>query len=61
MFPEETHVEIVRQIDEAEAKAFTLYRSIARLRLSLQRQWHVLPTGERWTGAKQDEQEASVR
>jgi hypothetical protein len=49
MFPEETHEKIVKQVDEVEADLFRLYRKLMRLRLGLQRQWRVLPNGERWT------------
>jgi hypothetical protein len=53
MFPEETHVKIVRQMDEIECELFRLYRKLERLRLGLQEQWAVMPDGSRWTKAKQ--------
>lgn len=49
MFPEKTHIKIVRRIDEVEADLFRLYRKLERLRLDLQQQWKVLPSGERWS------------
>lgn len=54
MFPEETHQKIVQQIDEVECELFRLYRKLQRLRLGVQRQWHVLPSGEQWTKEKQE-------
>lgn len=44
MFPEETHVKIVKRIDEIEADMYRLYRKLERLRLDLQAQWRVLPS-----------------
>jgi hypothetical protein len=55
MFPEETHVKIVKRIDEMEAEAYGLYRRLERLRLDLQAQWKVLPSGERWSQYTHDE------
>lgn len=55
MFPDERHVKIVKQIDEMEAEAFGLYRRMERLRLGLQEQWKVLPSGERWTKERHEE------
>lgn len=49
MFPEETHVKIVKRIDQLEADAYRLYRQMERLRLELQEQWKVLPDGSRWS------------
>ncbi len=49
MFPDETHLKVIRRIDELEAEVYSMYRKIARFRLGLQRQWRVLPSGERWT------------
>lgn len=49
MFPEETHIKIVKQLDEIEADLFGCYRRLERLRLTLQDQWRVLPTGLCWT------------
>ena len=46
---------IVRQIDDIESEVFTLYHRLARLRLDLQREWRVFPSGEPWTQQKQDE------
>ena len=54
MFPEETHQKIVKQIDDVEADLFRLYRRLARLRMDLQRDWRVLPSGDRWTREAQD-------
>jgi len=54
MFPEETHQAIVKQVDDIEAELLRLYRKLARLRLDLQQQWKVLPSGRRWS---QDEHE----
>lgn len=53
MFPDETHQEIVKRIDALESSAFTLYRQLESLRLELQRQWKVLPSGERWSEQRQ--------
>ena len=61
MFPEEPHIEILKQIDDAESDMYRLYRKVARLRLSLQEQWRVLPTGARWTIEGQTEDEKAVR
>jgi hypothetical protein len=58
MFPEETHQKIVKQIDEIEADMYGLYRKLERLRLGLQRQWHVLPSGDRWSQGAQEKAEA---
>lgn len=60
MFPEETHVKIVKRIDEMESDVFSLYRRLARLRLDLQAQWHVLPSDERWSKDKQEKEEAGI-
>jgi hypothetical protein len=57
MFPEERHVKVVRRIDEMEADIYSLYRKIMRLRLDLQREWHVLPSGARWSEAEQEKSE----
>lgn len=57
MFPEERHVKIIRRIDEIEAELYGLYRRLARLRLDLQREWRVLPSGQRWSEQGQDETE----
>lgn len=46
MFPEETHARIVQRLDEIEADMFRIYRSLERLRLSLQEQWRVSPSDE---------------
>ena len=61
MFPEEPHIEILKQIDDAESDMYRLYRKVARLRLSLQEQWRVLPTGAHWTMERQTEDEKAVR
>ena len=60
MFPEETHQKIVKQIDDIEADIHRCYRSLERLRLDLQRQWRVLPSGERWT-ENHDERHSGAR
>lgn len=60
MFPEETHQKIVKQIDEIEADMYGLYRKLERLRLELQRQWHVLPSGARWSQGAQEKAEAGL-
>jgi hypothetical protein len=49
MFPEETHVKIVKRLDAMEAEVYSLYRKLERLRLDLQSQWRVLPSGQRWS------------
>jgi hypothetical protein len=49
MFPDERYVKILRRIDEIECDLYRQYRRIERLRLDLQREWKVLPNGERWT------------
>jgi hypothetical protein len=59
MFPEETHVKIVKRIDDMEAEMFQLYRRLMRLRLDLQAQWRVLPSGARWSHEKQEEAEVN--
>ena len=61
MFPEETHIEILKHIDDAESNMYRLYREVARLRLRLQEQWRVLPTGAHWTIERQREDEKAVR
>jgi hypothetical protein len=61
MFPQETHQKIVAQMDEIEAELFRLYRKLERLRLSLQREWRVLPSGATWTQAVHNETEHSAR
>jgi hypothetical protein len=40
---------IVKQIDDMEAELYGLYQRLMRLRLDLQAQWRVLPSGNRWT------------
>lgn len=60
MFPDEHHEKIIRRIDAMEAEMFGLYRKMERLRLDLQREWRVLPSGERWTEARHDKSEHSV-
>ena len=60
MFPDETHQKIVKQIDEIEAELHGLYRKLARLRQGLQRQWHVMPSGQRWSLIAQEKDEANV-
>ena len=57
MFPEETHVKILKEIDAIELEMFRLYERLARLRLDLQRQWNSLPSGHRWTEKAQQESE----
>lgn len=52
---------IVKRIDEIEAEMCGLYRSLERLRLDLQAQWRVLPSGERWTHDKHIESAGPVR
>lgn len=59
MFPEETHQKIVQRLDRLEAEIFRTYKSIERVRLDLQRQWRVLPSGERWTEERQQEAETN--
>jgi len=54
MFPYEHYVEIVRRIDTLEADFYRLYRALERLRLDLQREWKVLPSGARWSESGQD-------
>lgn len=49
MFPEETHVKILRRLDAIEAELFGLYRRLEGLRLDLQREWRALPNGARWS------------
>lgn len=49
MFPEETHVKILQQLDELESEVYGVYRKVERLRAGLQRQWKALPSGERWS------------
>lgn len=61
MFPEETHEKILKRIDALEADAFRLYRKAASIRLDLQSQWHVLPTGEPWSLEKQRKAEDEVK
>jgi hypothetical protein len=58
MFPEETHVKIVKQLDDIESEVFRLYRKTERLRLELQRKWRVLPSGQRWSEEAQQKSEA---
>jgi hypothetical protein len=48
MFPDERYVKIVRRIDQLESQLYGTYRALERLRLDLQREWKVLPSGERW-------------
>jgi hypothetical protein len=57
MFPEETHVKIVKRIDDLEAELYRVYRSLERLRLDLQAQWKVLPSGGRFS---EDEHEKTA-
>lgn len=54
MFPEESHVKIVKRIDELEADVYTVYCRLQRLRLDLQAQWRVLPSDDRWTPEKHE-------
>ncbi len=62
MFPEETHQKIVKHVDDLEAELFCLYRKVARLRLGLQRQWQVLPSGPmKWSKEAQEKAESEVR
>ena len=61
MSPEETHIKILKQIDDAEFDMYRLYCKVTRLRLSLQAQWRVLPSGARWTIERQIEDEKAVR
>lgn len=61
MFPEETHVKIVKKLDALEADAYRVYRSMESLRIELQEQWHVLPSGERWTPEKSEATRHSER
>ena len=61
MFPDETHVKILRRIDAIESEMFGLYRKMERLRLDLQRAWKVLPSDERWTEERQNASEHSAR
>jgi hypothetical protein len=60
MFPDERHQVIIRRIDALEADAYRTYRAIERLRLELQREWHVLPSGERWSSQGQAQSEHST-
>ena len=61
MFPEETHVKILKEIDSIEAEMHTLYGRLARLRLGLQRQWRALPSGERWNEQRQSESDYAAK
>jgi len=61
MFPEQTHVKILRRIDDLEADAYRTYRALARLRLELQTQWRALPSGQTWTQAAQDKSDYEGR
>jgi hypothetical protein len=61
MFPDERHIKIVQRIDAMEAEMFRLYRRMERLRLDLQREWKVLPSGGRWSERFQDESEHSAQ
>lgn len=45
--------EIVKALDRIEEQIHSQYCALARIRLELQRQWRVLPSGERWTEARQ--------
>jgi len=56
MFPEETHQRIIKDIDNIEGQMFALYRSLNRLRLNLQSQWRVLPSGEKWNQERQEKE-----
>lgn len=60
MFPDEHHLKIVRRVDEIEADIFQLYRRIERLRLDLQREWRVLPSGGRWSKEAHEASEHSA-
>lgn len=57
MFPEETHVKIVKRIDAIEADMFRIYRALERLRLDLQASWRVLPSDEKWSPEAQQKSE----
>ncbi len=59
-FPVERHQQIVARIDQIECDLYGLYRALERLRLDLQREWRVLPSGERWNEARQDASELSA-
>lgn len=61
MFPDEHHVQIVKRIDDMEADLFRIYRRLERLRLDLQREWRVLPSGQRWSESTQDASEHSAK
>lgn len=54
MFPDETHVKILQDIDNAEMEAHRQYLRLESLRLRLQEQWKVMPNGERWTQERHD-------
>lgn len=60
MFPEETHVKILKRIDAIEAEMFGIYRKLERLRLDLQQQWRALPSGARWSERSHAASEFSV-
>lgn len=47
------HQGIVAEIDSIEADLYGLYRRLESLRLQLQREWRVLPSGAPWNEAKQ--------
>lgn len=57
MFPDETRVRWIRDLDHIEADLYSLYLRLERVRLELQREWHVLPNGEHWTPEKQKQAE----
>lgn len=59
MFPNERHQQIVKRIDDIEADIFRLYNRLAQLRLELQREWKVLPGGNRWSEEEQQKAERS--
>lgn len=60
MFPED-HTKIVKRIDELESQLYGVYRALESLRMGLQRQWHVLPSGKRWTQQAHDESQLSAK
>lgn len=49
MFLDEHHIKLVQHLDATEAELYRIYRQIERLRLDLQREWRVLPSGGRWS------------
>lgn len=53
----DVHRRLVQRIDDLEARSYRLYQAIADLRLELQQQWRVLPSGDVWTPEQQQASE----